>query len=346
MKRLLLTLFCIALIFSGFVAVGKELPKLISITTFKVGSLGYTITSAFREAVERYTPMKVRVEPYGTDVARILPLKIGESEITLATAPQAVSASYGLLNFSTDKWGPQPIRIVWRGMTLYVGCFVRADSDIQSYKDLKGKRVPVIPGSAAYKANMTAHLAFGGLTWDDVKQVVCSSFMDVYEAFLGGKIDVVFSATSPPRLKEVVKSRHGARWLPLPHSDQAAWQRLQETTPWNVPAVLKKGPGVKAGESVEMGSFAYSLYAYDHADDDVIHAYVMSMHKGYDTYKKMHKVLPLWSVEQAVTNPSPLPYHPGAIKYYKEAGVWTDKMDKWQAEQIKSFNERLANWKK
>lgn len=323
--------------------VAEDLPKVFSITTFKVGSLGYTITSAFREAVEKYTPMKVRVEPYGTEVARMLPLKRGEAEITLATGASAVSVSYGLGNFSSDKWGPQPLRIVWRGMTLYVGILVRADSGINNYSDLKGKRVPVIPGSAAYKANMTAHLAFAGLTWDDVIPVVNSSFMGVYDSFLGGKIDVVFTATSPPRLREVFAARHGAKWLPLPRADKAGWKRLQAVTPWNMPADLQKGAGVKSGESVAMGSFPYSLYAYDKANPEAIYAFVKAMHKGFDIYSKMHKVLPRWNIKQATSDPSPIPYHSGSVKYFKEAGFWTAELAKWQTQQLNSFQKRAKD---
>ena len=35
----------------------------------------------------------------------------------------------------------------------------------------------------------------------------------------------------------------------------------------------------------------------------------------------------------------------GAIRYFKEAGVWTPEMDKWQAEQLKAFEARVAKFK-
>ena len=69
------------------------------------------------------------------------------------------------------------------------------------------------------------------------------------------------------------------------------------------------------------------------------------MGQGYGIYSKMHKALPQWTLKQAVSDPSPLPYHPGAVKYFREAGVWSTAMDKWQAQQIKDFQARLAAWK-
>ena len=89
MKRITYILFALAFVMTitlFSVAPGAsagELPKLITFTSYKVGALGYTISSGFREAIERKTTMKVRVEPYDTDVARVLPLKAGESELSI-----------------------------------------------------------------------------------------------------------------------------------------------------------------------------------------------------------------------------------------------------------------------
>jgi hypothetical protein len=104
------------MILSSGSALSGDLLRLITITSYKVGSLGYIITSGFREAIEKLTPMKVRVEPYGTDVARTLPLKMKESEIALMGGASGTCVSYGTAEFSAKEWGPQPLRQVWGGM--------------------------------------------------------------------------------------------------------------------------------------------------------------------------------------------------------------------------------------
>ena len=127
-------------------AAAGDLPKLITFTSYKVGALGYTISSGFREAIEQKSTMKVRVEPYDTDVARVLPLKAGESELSILTGATGTCVSYGLAEFGTKQWGPQPLRQVWRGMSLYLSLIVRGDSGIKYAQDVKGKRVPKVPG--------------------------------------------------------------------------------------------------------------------------------------------------------------------------------------------------------
>ena len=96
---------------------------------------------------------------------------------------------------------------------------------------------------------------------------------------------------------------------------------------------------------MEIDQYPYSIWAYDSVDADVIYSVVKSMHKGFDIYKDMHKAMPKWNINQAVKDPSPVPYHEGAIRYYKEAGVWTPEMDKWQAEQLELFKKRQAAFK-
>jgi len=323
-----------------------ELPKLITFTAYKVGSFGYTALSGFREAIEQKTPMKVRVEPYDTDVARILPLKLEESEITLLTGATGTCASYGMADFSTKKWGPQPIRIVWRGMTLYVSAVVRGDTGISDISKLKGKRFPYVPGWPAGNLNMEGYMAFGNLTWDDVVKVPMSGYVDCLRGVIEGKLDIAIAATITSTVKELESGPHKAGWIVLPHKDKAGWERVWKIAPWIRPGVCKRAPGLPKGQTMEIGQYPYALWAYDHADDDMIYEVVKAMHKGFDIYKGMHRAMPLWNINQAVTDPSPVPYHEGAVRYYKEAGVWTPAMDKRQAEQIKTFNERLAKFKK
>jgi TRAP transporter TAXI family solute receptor len=351
MKRSVVLLSAAACLFTVFVlgvvpsAPAGDLPQVVSITSHKMGSLGYTLTGAFREAVEKYSPMKLRVEPYGQDVAMFKPLRSGESEFTMATGAQATCGSYGMLDFAKDTWGPQPLRVVWLGSFLELGVFVPGDSKVMSLKDVKGLRAPFVPGAAAYNANTAAHLAFGGYTMDDMKKVTCSSYPDALEAVIEKKTDLAFAAPSSPKVREVFAAR-GGRWLPMPPSDKEAWGRLNEIAPWFVPTVMKNGVGQKEGETVDLAAFPYTICAYDHLDADVAYAFAKSMHQGYEMYKGMHKQLPKWTIQQAVSGATPIPYHEGAIRYFKEAGVWTEEMEKWQAAQLQKFEDRVAKWKK
>ncbi|MFH1240808.1 MAG: TAXI family TRAP transporter solute-binding subunit [Pseudomonadota bacterium] len=323
-----------------------ELPKLITFTSYKVGSLGYTISSGFREAIEQLTPMKVRVEPYDTDVARVLPLKTGQSELSILTGATGTCASYGIAEFSGKDWGPQPVLQVWRGLTLYLSLLTRGDSGIRYPEAVKGKRVPKVPGWPAGMLSIEGIMAFGNVSWNDVTAVPMSGYVDQLKGVIQGKVDVCYAATVTPTVKELEAGPHGAAWILLPHDNKAGWERLQAKAPWLTPAVCKSAPGLPKGETMQVGTYPYSIWSYAQTDPDVVYAVVKAMDKGFNIYKDMHKAMPAFNIKGAVSNPSPVPYHEGAIRYFKEVGVWTPALDKWQAEQLKAFEERLAKFKK
>ncbi len=352
MKRSVFIIIAVCFLFTALFVQGipqasaKDLPKLITFTSYKVGSLGYTLTSGFREAIEQLTPMKVRVEPYDTDVARVLPLKAGESEMSILTGATGTCASYGIADFGTKAWGPQPIRQVWRGLSLYLSFLTRADSGIKTIEDVRGKRVPKVPGWPAGMMTIEGIMAFGNLTWKDVKAVPQSGYVNQLKGVIQGSVDVCYAATVTPTVKELEAGPHKAAWIILPHSDKAGWKRIQVKAPWFIPAVCKRAPGLAKGETMEVGGYPYSLWAYATVDPDVIYNVVKAMDIGYKIYKDMHRAMPAFKIKGAVKNPSPVPYHEGAIRYFKEVGIWTAEMDKWQAEQLKAFEERVAKFKK
>ena len=87
MKKIVFV-FCIAvyLIFVTSVitsAYASSLPKVVACTSYGVGVAGHTVASGLGEAISKLTPMQWRVEPYGTDIERLAPLKYQESEFSL-----------------------------------------------------------------------------------------------------------------------------------------------------------------------------------------------------------------------------------------------------------------------
>jgi TRAP transporter TAXI family solute receptor len=332
-----------------------ELPRLITFTSYKVGALGYTISSGFREAIEQKSTMKVRVEPYDTDVARVLPLRSGESELSILTGATGTCVSYGLAEFGSKQWGPQPIRQVWRGFSLYLSMLARGDSGMRYPKDLKGKRIPKVPGWPAGMLAIEGSMAFANLGWNDVKAIPMSGYVGQLKGVIEGAVDACWAATVTPTVKELEAGPHKAGWILLPHADKEGWKRLNAFAPWIVPVVCKRAPGLPEGETMEVGGYPYSIWSYATVDDDIIYAtvdddiiyaVVKAMHEGFDIYKGMHRVMPAFNIKGAVQNPSPVPYHDGAIRYFKEVGVWTPEMDRWQAKQLKAFEARAAAFRK
>jgi uncharacterized protein len=143
------------------------------------------------------------------------------------------------------------------------------------------------------------------------------------------------------------ESPSGLKFIPLPVNDKPAWKRLQRIYPALLPYTVPKNVGVKSSWGVEMLGFPRGNFVYADQKDVIPYAVAKVCAEGYEAYKDKHKELKYWTKEAALDCIKvPTPYHSGSIKYFKEKGWWTPDHEKWQKDQIRLENMRLAAWPK
>jgi len=346
-KRLLvlggcICLICVLAVLPFMTAYAKPLPKLITMTGFTAGTSGYAIASGVREAVDRLTPMKMRLESYGSDRARIIPLRNKESELTCQTASTLFTYNYGWFDVAKPEWGPQPIRQVWPGTMVTLSIFVRGDSDIKSAADLKGKSIGYLPGSPVLWKAEEAILAFAGLSRGDMTWKPAPSHPVGIRGVGEGKWNAYYASTGTPACRELAAGPHGIRWMQVPPENKEGWKRLKAIAPWVVPSTTTVGAGITAKNPLQALGYYYGIWAYNFVDENVVYELVKATHQGYDIYKDMHAYLKVWTLDNAVAlnRYLPIPFHPGAVKYFKEIGRWTAEHEKWHAQQVRLEKER------
>ena len=64
-----------------------------------------------------------------------------------------------------------------------------------------------------------------------------------------------------------------------------------------------------------------------------------SIWDNVDKLPAIHPVFKEWTRERAVTREATIPYHPAAIRFYKERSAWTAEMD-WIQQQLLSLSQR------
>lgn len=314
-------------------AAAEELPKVVACTSYGVGVAGHTVASGLGEAVGKLTPMQWRVEPYGTGIEQLAPLKFKETEFTLITNVTALLAFKGLDEFGAPDWGPQPIRIVSMGSIVIPGMYVRADSGIKNIRDLKAKRLPDIKGNPTVMREIEAILAFEELSWDDVNKVPVAGFGASMQAILDGDIDAAMASIHSPKVKELCSGPHGCRFLEMPASNKEGWNRVQAKLPAMFPATQQPVAGLE--KPVELFGIAYALYCYPWVNDLIVYTTVKAIGDGYDIFKDGHPWLKQWKKEGMTKNPSSIPFHPGAVKYFKEIGIWNSELEQYQKQHLK-----------
>lgn len=323
----------------------NELPKFLSISSYSVGTLGGIMATAFSDTIEKKTGIRARPMPGATDVARILPMKTGKAPISVVSSASVYLASEGLEKFSKKNWGPQKLRQVFYGNNTTHGLAVRADSGIKSWRDLKGKRIAMPPG--LFAITIPALLAYGDLTLKDVVIVKASGYTAGIKMVMEGKADACHACPPSTIMKEWESSPYGLRWLPMNLDDTNAIQRVQKIAPfmdltWTETGALGEG-GPKC-----MIYYCYILSSYDHANVNLIYTIVKALDEGHDIFKDVKKPYSeQWTLANTLKYSKPVyvPYHPGLIKYAKEKGLWTDELQKWQENALKSEEKRLKSWK-
>lgn len=327
-----------------------ELPKMLRMSTYDVGSTAYSFAAALCEAIEGKTGSKTRIIPAGTDVARLLLARARDADLVLTSAGGVgYFATHGYEDFAPVEWGPQAVYMVWLGGPTVSGLYVRADSNINTLSDLKGKKVPTVPGATAINMFVEACLSFAGLTMKDVTVVTVASYAKSLEGLVTGVVDTGMTNPWSANAIELQASPHGARVLPLPKDNTEGWKRLRQLIPYQLPILNDDGVGCSKEKPVWLGYYSYAIYSYPWVSDDVAYAIAKSLWESYDAYKGKHSQLVWWDQKHAIQDfdyvrGNACPYHPGAVKFFKEKGVWTDRHEVWQKEQMKLIEERKKAW--
>lgn len=314
-----------------------KVPDIIKLATYDIGSTAYVMYGFLGEAIGDKFKTKLRAMPIGTDMARMIPVKNKQVEFC-GQGGDVYFAAEGLDRYADKNWGPQPLRVVWLARQPgHVG-IVRGDSGIKKCADLRGKRVPWIPGSVFNKFH-EGLLAFGNLTWNDVQKVQVSGFGAMLKALVDGKIDVAMAAITVPPAYELQASPYGVGYIELPATDKAGWERLNKILPALSPYKAKFGPDVSDKKPVECSSYPYpATVAYDFLDDDMAYFMTKAINESYPQMASKSDLMKrFWSPEECLAlyeNSRGYIFHPGSVRYLKEIGVWKSKWDHVQEKRL------------
>ena len=302
-----------------------KLPNPLSWTAYDVGSGGYNQSVAIGKALKDAMGIDLRVLPGKNDVSRQVPLREKKVDFSATGVGAAYLAQEGVFEFGAKSWGPQPVRVLLAANSdsnLTVG--VAADAGVKEIKDLKGKRVAWVVGSPSLNENVGAILAFGGLSWADVKKVEFPGFGQSWDGIKAGLVDAAFAQTSSGKAFEVAASPRGLVWPPLPHADKNGWARLKTKAPFFQPSNGIEGANLSKEKPHEGATYPYPiLIAYADQKDDMVYAMTKAMVELFPKYKDSSPGINGWALERQNFEWA-VPYHPGAIRYLREIKKWSD----------------------
>ena len=310
----------------------QSLPKAVTIGSNPPGTGYYAVASGLAKVVSQGTGMQMSVQPHSGTSTMLPLLNSGEMEFGTINAVD-VGLAYRGPNYKIGGRNPfqysPNVRVIQRGSPLLVGLLVRKDSPIKNVTDVRGKRMTgEYPAHLAVWYNMFGHLASAGLTWNDVKVVPVPAVNDGVDALVQGRADVTEHALGAAKTKEA-DTAIGVRHVSIDCSAEGQ-ARLKKAVPGYYGRVVKAGTATAVVEDTCFLAYDTYLVASKLVPDHVVEATLKAISDRVEELHPVHPLLKEWTRERFVDPEPTLPYHPGAIRYYKDKGVWSAAMDQLQ----------------
>jgi TRAP transporter TAXI family solute receptor len=273
-----------------------------------------------------------------------LPLKTGRVEFS-ANGVANYLAQEGVFQFADPQWGPMPLRMLMSANGLFnQAVAVGADLGISTFADLRGRRVSFIRGAPALNVSTEAMLACGGLTWDDVIRVDFPGYDAAWNGLINGDVDAAFGSTVSGPARRLEASPRGIFWPPVPHDDEACWRRLHAVAPYFTRYNATRGPGISDENPHEGGTYPYPvLVALDTQDEELVYWMTKALHQNYDSYKDSDPGAIGWALEYQLFD-WVVPYHDGAVRYWREVGAWTEAFEAHNQELLRRQEVLAEAW--
>jgi hypothetical protein len=306
---------------AGCMAVSVALaPTPVTLATGTPGAVyhpvGNAICRMFNLADEHQPMPCVAVSSDGS-VANVRRIESGDSTFGLSQTDVAYAAFHGEGPFAAA--GPDPkLRLL---IALYPEAFTvaaRADTDIRNFQDLHGKRIGLGRSGAGYTFTRDVVLGFYGWTILDVDRVLELTPAEQNQALCGDRVDaIIFQAGHPNGLTQEVTTGCRARLVRVvgPPID-----RLLTAHSYYVASVIPGG--MYAGNPQDVPTIGTQAMLVTSSDqpDELAYSLVKAVFENFTDFRRLHPALSALKVEDMVPSEAVMPIHPGALRYFREAG--------------------------
>jgi TRAP transporter TAXI family solute receptor len=313
-KRISLLVGIIFFIIVPFGVFAQEKVDL-KMMTGPMGGSWYPLGGAIGDAIQKQIPgVTISVSP-GGGVGNVEGMELGKCDIGFSNSSSGVDGVYGRPPF---KQKMENMRQLANLYPQYFQIVVMEDSGIKSVADLKGKRIS--PGPRGHTGEFAANqvLEVYGLSYKDMSKVHHVQYSDSVALMKDGHCDGWMLCTTIPQssIIEVASSRK-IRLISLPDDKIKAMQKL------NAGYLRRDIPkGTYPGVDYDVHGFGFFTHLIISAKlpDDLVYkitkTLVNNLPRFADVVKDMKGVVP-----KDLALDIGIPFHPGALKYYKEIGV-------------------------
>ena len=300
--------------FVPFMAFGQAKVD-IKFMTGPMGGSWYPLGGAIAELNQKEIPgTTVTVAP-GGGMANVVGVEGGKADIGFGNSPTSADAAFGKEPFKAKANNVKQMANLY---PQYYQMFVLEESGIKTVADLKGK--VICPGPKGHTGELVSRqiLEVYGLSYKDMSNVQHVSYTDAISLMKDGHAHAWLPGTTIPASAGLdLATTKKIRILALPDD------KIKEMQKFNVGYLKRIIPkGTYPGVDYDVATIGYFTHMVVSAKlpDSLVYQITKVISENLDRLTQVVSAMKGVTVEDLALDIG-VPFHPGAVKYYKEKGV-------------------------
>ncbi len=318
-KRVLfISLIIASLVLSACSGDNEKTAKKQEVILGTAGTAGtyYVVGAAMGKEISQNSELiEVVVQSTNGSMENINLVNSGEIQFGMSNSDGVYHAYNGVGTYADI--GKQNIKGL---MSLYMSAgqmVVKESSKIDSFVDLKGKKVCLGPPSTTIIEMSKAILRESGIDPENDIQAFYLSFDEGLTKLTDGDIDATFFVAGTPTA--ALMNAASTQSLKLLSVDDDVLEAIVSEHPYFEPHIIKGGTYKGMDEDVQTLKLMTNIFVKGDLEEDIVYEYVKQAMENLEAYKGAHVSAAEISIEEVYKTPIEL--HPGAERYYREVGV-------------------------
>ncbi|MBK3870287.1 TAXI family TRAP transporter solute-binding subunit [Pseudomonas stutzeri] len=290
-------------------------PTFINILTGGTSGVYYPIGVALSQQYNKIDGAKTSVQATKASVENLNLLQAGRGELAFSLGDSVADAWNGVED-AGFKAPLKRLRAIAGTYSNYIQIVASEESGIKTLEDLKGKRISVGAPKSGTELNARAIFKAAGLSYEDMGRVEFLPYAESVELIKNRQLDATLQSSG----LGMAAIRDLASTMPVTFVEIPAAVVEKIESDAYLPGVIPAGTYDGQDADVPTVAITNILVSHEKVSDEVAYQMTKLMFDNLSALGNAHSAAKDIKLENATKN-LPIPLHPGAERFYKEAGV-------------------------
>ncbi|WCR46248.1 TAXI family TRAP transporter solute-binding subunit [Stutzerimonas stutzeri] len=290
-------------------------PTFINILTGGTSGVYYPIGVALSQQYNKIDGAKTSVQATKASVENLNLLQAGRGELAFSLGDSVADAWNGVED-AGFKAPLKRLRAIAGTYNNYIQIVASEESGIKTLEDLKGKRISVGAPKSGTELNARAIFKAAGLSYEDMGRVEFLPYAESVELIKNRQLDATLQSSG----LGMAAIRDLASTMPVTFVEIPATVVEKIESDAYQAGVIPAGTYDGQDADVPTVAITNILVSHEKVSDEVAYQMTKLMFDNLSALGNAHSAAKDIKLENATKN-LPIPLHPGAERFYKEAGV-------------------------